>query len=225
MSAKKTVGFIGLGMMGGPMALNLLKAGYELLVLDTNKAALDPVVAAGGKAMKSPAEIANAVETVYVSLPTPNVVREVALGKNGLIEGKKINTFVDLSTTGAVVAREVVGKLSAKGIKCLDAPVSGGRGGAEKGTLAIMVSGPKATYEAEMPTLEVIGRKIFYIGDVPGSSQVVKVGNNFMSAVSSWTISGVHPGATSSSTIPSGVMDTTAMSVMTFDTQVGAVSS
>lgn len=189
MSTNKTVGFIGLGMMGGPMALNLLKAGYELLVLDTNTAALEPVVAAGAKAAKSPKEIADAVETVYVSLPTPPVVRAVTTGKDGLIEGKKINTFVDLSTTGAVVAREVVGKLSAKGINCLDAPVSGGRGGAENGTLAIMVSGPKATYEAEMPTLEVIGRKIFYIGDVPGSSQVVKVGNNFMSAVSSLTAS------------------------------------
>ena len=185
MSAKKKLGFIGLGMMGGPMAANLLKAGYDLLVLDTDKAALERVVAAGAKAAKSAKEIADTVETVYVSLPTPPVVRAVATGKNGLIEGKKINTFVDLSTTGAVMAKAVVGALTKKGINCLDAPVSGGRGGAEKGTLAIMVSGPKETYETEMPTLEVIGRKIFYIGATPGSAQTVKVGNNYLSAVSS----------------------------------------
>lgn len=185
MTEKRTLGFIGLGMMGGPMALNLLRAGHEVLALDTNKAALDAVVAAGGRAMNGPAEIANEVDTVYVSLPTPDVVRAVALGPGGLIEGKKINTFVDLSTTGAVVAAEVDGALTDKGIACLDAPVSGGRGGAEKGTLAIMVSGPKATYAAELPTLEVIGRKVFYIGEAPGSSQTVKVANNFLSAVSS----------------------------------------
>jgi 3-hydroxyisobutyrate dehydrogenase-like beta-hydroxyacid dehydrogenase len=185
MSATKRVGFIGLGMMGGPMALNLLKAGYDVLALDTDKAALERVTKAGAKAAKSAKEIADTVETVYVSLPTPPVVRTVALGPDGLIHGKKINTFVDLSTTGAVVAKEVVGTLTAKGIKCLDAPVSGGRGGAEKGTLAIMVSGPKATYEVEMPTLEAIGRKIFYVGETPGAAQTVKVGNNFLSAVSS----------------------------------------
>jgi 3-hydroxyisobutyrate dehydrogenase-like beta-hydroxyacid dehydrogenase len=185
MSAKKKLGFIGLGMMGGPMALNLVKAGNEVLVLDTNKAALDTVVAAGGKAAKSPKEIASQVETVYVSLPTPSVVRAVALGKDGLIEGTKINTFVDLSTTGAVVAKQVVKALTDKGIRCLDAPVSGGARGATNGTLAIMVSGPKATYEAEMPTLETIGKKIFYIGETPGAAQTVKVGNNYLSAVSS----------------------------------------
>jgi len=189
MTEKRTLGFIGLGMMGGPMATNLLKAGHAVLALDTNKAALDAVVAAGARAMNSPAEIASEVDTVYVSLPTPDVVRTVALGPGGLIEGTKINTYVDLSTTGAVVAAEVDAALTAKGIACLDAPVSGGRGGAEKGTLAIMVSGPKATYEAELPTLEVIGKKVFYIGEVPGSSQTVKVANNFMSAVSSLSAS------------------------------------
>lgn len=185
MADGRKLGFIGLGMMGGPMALNLLKAGYELLVLDTDAEALATVVDAGGRAMNRPAEIAGEVDTVYVSLPTPDVVRQVALGENGLIEGGRIRTFVDLSTTGAVMAKEVVSGLNAKGVACLDAPVSGGRGGAEKATLAIMVSGPKETFEAERPVLETVGRKAVYVGDAVGAAQTVKLGNNFMSAVHS----------------------------------------
>ena len=181
----KRLGFIGLGMMGGPMALNLLEAGYEVFVLDTNAAALDPVVAKGGQAMSTPAEVASQVETVMVSLPTPDVVRTVACGADGLIEGTAIKTYIDLSTTGAVIAKEVGATLADKGIACLDAPVSGGARGAANGTVAIMVSGPKPAYDAALPALEVIGGKIFYVGAEPGMGQTVKVANNFLSATSS----------------------------------------
>lgn len=180
----KTLGFIGLGMMGGPMAKNLLAAGYRLLVLDTRPEALAPVVEAGGEAMASPAEIASAAETVLVSLPTPPVVETVALGAGGLIEGTAIKTYVDLSTTGPVIARKVAAALADKGVQCLDAPVSGGERGASAGTLSLMVSGSKDTYAAVQPILEVIGKKSFYVGPDAGMGQTVKVANNYLSATS-----------------------------------------
>jgi 3-hydroxyisobutyrate dehydrogenase-like beta-hydroxyacid dehydrogenase len=178
----KTLGFIGLGMMGGPMALNLLKAGYDLAVLDTSEAALAPVLEAGGRRCANPAEVASQAETVLVSLPTPDVVRAVALGADGLAEGTAIKTYIDLSTTGPIMAQAVAEGLTAKGIQCLDAPVSGGERGAGAGTLAIMVSGPKAAYEAASPVLETIGKKIFYVGAGAGMGQTVKVANNYLSA-------------------------------------------
>jgi 3-hydroxyisobutyrate dehydrogenase-like beta-hydroxyacid dehydrogenase len=178
----KTLGFIGLGMMGGPMALNLLKSGYDLALLDTSEAALAPVLEAGGRRCANPAEVASQAETVLVSLPTPDVVRTVALGADGLVEGTAIKTYVDLSTTGPIMAQTVAEGLNAKGIQCLDAPVSGGERGAGAGTLAIMVSGPKAAYEALLPVLETIGRKLFYVGAGAGMGQTVKVANNYLSA-------------------------------------------
>ncbi len=180
----KTLGFIGLGMMGGPMAKNLLAAGYRLLVLDTRPEALAPVVEAGGEPMDSPAEIASAAETVLICLPTPPVVEHVALGAGGLIEGTALTTCIDLSTTGPVVARKVAAGLNGKGVQYLDSPVSGGDRGATAGTLSLMVSGPKDVYAAVQPILEVIGKKSFYIGSGAGMGQTVKVANNFLSATS-----------------------------------------
>jgi 3-hydroxyisobutyrate dehydrogenase len=185
----KTLGFIGLGMMGGPMAINLLKAGYTLHVLDTNADALARVVEQGGIAAKSPAEIASTVETVLVSLPTPDVVELVALGPCGLSDGKTIKNLVDLSTTGPVMAKDIGMRLNDKGIAMLDAPVSGGKRGATEGTLAVMASGPKDLFEAVHPALETIGKKLFYIGAEPGMANIVKVGNNYMSAASSLSAS------------------------------------
>lgn len=183
--SKQTLGFIGLGMMGGPMAINLLEAGHELIVLDTREEALAPVVAKGGQRVASPAEVASKAKTVMVSLPTPDVVKEVALGADGLIDGTAIDTYVDLSTTGAVIAKEVAAALGAKDIRCLDCPVSGGERGAQAGTLSLMISGPKPVYEALAPALEVIGKKLFYIGAEPGMGQTVKVANNYLSITSS----------------------------------------
>ena len=185
----KTLGFIGLGMMGGPMALNLLKAGYTLHVLDTDAAALARVVEQGGIAAGSAAEIADTVETVLLSLPTPDVVNAVALGPDGLSGGKAIRNVVDLSTTGPVMAKEIGARLKGKGIAMLDAPVSGGKRGATEGTLAVMASGPKDLYEAVHPALETIGKKLFYVGAEPGMANIVKVGNNYMSAASSLSAS------------------------------------
>jgi 3-hydroxyisobutyrate dehydrogenase-like beta-hydroxyacid dehydrogenase len=175
------IGFIGLGNMGYPMARRLVEAKHQLVVFDTRKEAMDKLVALGAQAASSPREIADRVETVMASLPSLQASLEVATGKNGVIEGTKVKRFVDLSTIGSQMAVKIHDLLLKRDIVQLDSPVSGGVGGAEKGTLAVMVSGPKADYEAVKPALEAIGRP-FYIGTKPGAGQTMKLANNFLSA-------------------------------------------
>ena len=175
------VGFIGLGNMGGPMAGRLLDAGYALTVFDTREAVMRPFLARGAQAAASPAAVASAVETVLTSLPTPDVVRQVALGADGIVAGTKIKTFIDLSTTGPRAAQQIAKALEPKGITAVDAPVSGGVGGAQRGTLAVMVSCPRARFEPIRPLLEIIG-KVFYLGERPGLGQTMKLANNLLSA-------------------------------------------
>jgi 3-hydroxyisobutyrate dehydrogenase-like beta-hydroxyacid dehydrogenase len=177
----KDLGFIGLGKMGAPMAGRLLDAGYALTVFDAREAALAPFVARGAKAAASPAAVASAVETVLVSLPTPDVVKEVALGSNGIASGTQAKTFVDLSTTGPRGAQDIAARLAEAGIAAVDAPVSGGVGGAQKGTLAVMAACKPALFQALKPILEVLG-KVFYLGDKPGLGQTMKLANNLLSA-------------------------------------------
>jgi 3-hydroxyisobutyrate dehydrogenase-like beta-hydroxyacid dehydrogenase len=175
------IGFIGLGNMGYPMARRLVEAKHQLVVFDTRKEAVDRLVALGAQAASSPKEIADRIETVMASLPSLPASLEVATGKNGVIEGTKVKRFVDLSTVGSQMAVKIHDLLARRNIVQLDSPVSGGVSGAEKGTLAVMVSGPKADYEAVKPALEVIG-KTFYIGAKPGAGQTMKLANNFLSA-------------------------------------------
>jgi hypothetical protein len=175
------LGFVGLGKMGAPMAGRLLDAGYALTVFDTREAALAPFVARGAKAAGSPAVLASEVETVLVSLPTPGVVKEVALGREGIGAGSKVKAFIDLSTTGPRAAQEIAKGLADKGITAVDAPVSGGVAGAQKGTLAVMVSCPAALFQTLEPVLEVLG-KVFYLGEKPGLGQSMKLCNNLLSA-------------------------------------------
>jgi 3-hydroxyisobutyrate dehydrogenase-like beta-hydroxyacid dehydrogenase len=175
------VGFVGVGTMGSRMAARLLDAGFELIVCDTSEDALAPLVARGAQRVGSPSAVASAVETVLVSLPTPAVVRTVALGENGIVTGSRVKTFVDLSTTGPRMAIEVAKGLSAKGIAAVDAPVSGGPTGAERGTLAVMVSGPKDVFAHLEPILRVLG-KTFLVGEQPGMGQTMKLANNLLSA-------------------------------------------
>ncbi len=140
------IGFIGLGKMGFPMARRLVEAGHQLTVFDTRKEAVDQLTALGAQAASSPKEIADRCETVLASLPSLQASLEVATGPGGVIEGKRIRRFVDLSTVGSQMAVKIHGLLAAKNIVQIDSPVSGGVGGAEKGTLAVMVSGPRADY-------------------------------------------------------------------------------
>jgi 3-hydroxyisobutyrate dehydrogenase-like beta-hydroxyacid dehydrogenase len=177
----KQLGFIGVGRMGQHMASRLIEAGYALTIYDTNETAMQRLEQRGAKRAKSPADVATLCETVLVSLPTPDVVKAVALGSSGVIEGSKAKVFVDLSTTGPRVAKEVAEGLAKKGITAVDAPVSGGPSGAEKGTLAMMIACPKALADELRPVIEVLG-KFFYIGDQPGAGQTMKVINNLLSA-------------------------------------------
>ena len=175
------IGFIGLGKMGLPMARRLIEAKHQLVVFDTRKEALDKLVALGAQAATSPREVADRTETVMASLPSLQASLEVATAGGGVIEGRRVKRFVDLSTVGSQMAVRIHDLLAKRNIVQLDSPVSGGVGGAEKGTLAVMVSGPKADFEAVKPALEVIGR-VFFIGTKPGSGQTMKLANNFLSA-------------------------------------------
>jgi hypothetical protein len=175
------IGFIGLGNMGGPMARRLIEAGHKLIVYDTRNDAVAPLVALGAKLASSPQDVADRVETVMASLPSLQISEKVAIGEGGVIHGKRIKRLVDLSTTGSRVAAEIAVALAKKNIVQVDSPVSGGVGGANKGTLAVMVSGPQADIDAVKDALSVLG-KVFVIGHKPGMAQTMKLANNFLSA-------------------------------------------
>jgi 3-hydroxyisobutyrate dehydrogenase-like beta-hydroxyacid dehydrogenase len=176
------LGFVGVGRMGGPMANRLLDAGYRLCVYDVSDEATGPLVARGAELAASPDEVASMADTVFMSLPTPDVVREVALGGNGgLVNGSKVRTVIDLSTTGPGVATEVAGKLAERNIAWVDSPVSGGVIGAKAGTLAVMVSCPAPAYQKLEPVLKVFG-KLFHAGEKPGLAQTAKLANNLLAA-------------------------------------------
>ena len=175
------IGFIGLGKMGFPMARRLIEANNRLFVFDQREEAVDRLVALGARAASSPKDVADRAETVMASLPSLQASLEVATGADGVIEGKRVRRFVDLSTVGSQMAVQICDLLAKRKLVQLDSPVSGGVGGAEKGTLAVMVSGPRADFEAVRPALEVIG-KVFFIGEKPGSAQTMKLANNLLSA-------------------------------------------
>jgi 3-hydroxyisobutyrate dehydrogenase-like beta-hydroxyacid dehydrogenase len=177
----QSLGFIGLGRMGGPMVGRLLDAGHTLTVFDTVEAAVAPLVERGARRAGSPSEVASAAEIVLVSLPTPDIVERVALGEKGLADGNRARIVIDLSTTGPGVAGRVAEGLGARDIQAVDAPVSGGVKGAREGTLAVMVSCPEATFERVEPIVKTFG-KVFYVGAKPGLAQVVKLGNNMLAA-------------------------------------------
>lgn len=175
------LGFVGVGRMGGPMAMRLLDAGYRLVICDPVAAATAPLVARGAILAASPKAVADQAETVLVSLPTPAVVKAVALGPGGVVEGGAVRVMIDLSTTGPAVAAEVAAGLAAKGIVAVDSPVSGGIKGAVAGTLAVMVSCPRTTYQGITPVLGTFG-KLFFTGEKPGLAQTAKLANNLMAA-------------------------------------------
>jgi len=175
------IGFIGLGNMGQPMARRLIEAGHKLVIYDTRNDAVAPLLALGARLASSPADVADRVETVMASLPEPQIVAKVATGEGGVIEGKKVRRFIDLSTTGARAAQEIAATLAKKKIVQIDSPVSGGVAGAQKGTLAVMVSGPSADVDIVKNALAVFG-KVFVVGDKPGMGQTMKLANNFLSA-------------------------------------------
>jgi 3-hydroxyisobutyrate dehydrogenase-like beta-hydroxyacid dehydrogenase len=180
--SKPTLGFIGVGRMGSPMASRLLAAGYSVTVFDTVPTAMQALVKKGAKSAASARDVANQAEIVFASVPTPDIVRNVALGDNGIVHGSRVRVFVDVSTTGPRVSAEVSAALaqSDRRVVMVDCPVSGGVAGAEKGTLTLMVAGPREAVEEIDPMLKELGR-IYVCGDRPGQAQMVKVANNLMS--------------------------------------------
>jgi 2-hydroxy-3-oxopropionate reductase len=175
----RRVGFVGLGVMGDPMARRLVHAGHQLSVYDTAPAAAGTLADAGAEVCESARGVADAAELVLVSLPSPEVVSEVA---RQLAGGSALRVYVDLSTTGPQVAEEVADLLDTAGVGVVDAPVSGGKVGAESGQLTVMVAGAPEHIAVARPVLELLGSRIFVVGDRPGQGQAVKVINNLMSA-------------------------------------------
>lgn len=180
--AKKPLlmGFIGLGVMGGRMARRLIEHGYPLIVHDINPKAVQALAKLGARVAKTAREVADHASVVFVSLPAPAVLREVALGEQGVIRGKRIRTLVDLSTTGSKVQTEVAAGLQPRRIALVDAPVSGGATGAANGTLAVMVAGEASRIATVRDALGVLG-KVFVVGTKPGQAQLLKLLNNLLS--------------------------------------------
>jgi 3-hydroxyisobutyrate dehydrogenase len=183
------IGFIGVGNMGGPMARNLLKAGHDLKAYDLAPALLVRIVAAGALAAASPADAAKDVDIVVTMLPASQHVRAVYLGEGRLIQNAKPGTLlIDSSTIDVATAREVAAAAAAAGLPMIDAPVSGGTGGAEAGTLTFMVGGPAEAFARARPVLEVMGKTIVHAGG-PGNGQAAKICNNMILGASMIAVS------------------------------------
>ena len=177
---KRKIGFIGLGAMGNHMAKNLIKAGYDLTVYDLNPKPVEELVSLGAKKAKSCAETAKAGEVVITMLPADDDVKSAVLGPEGVLEGAKAGTvLIDMSSIAPHTSIYVFSEVKKKGVKFLDAPVSGGTGGAEKATLTIMVGGDKALLDEHMEILKTMGKTIYHVGDV-GMGETVKMVNQML---------------------------------------------
>lgn len=162
---KKNVGFIGLGIMGRPMTLNLLKAGYKVTVYDINKEAIEKLVAEGAKGAASPKEVGENSDVIITMVPNSKHVREAVLSENGVAKGAKAGSVViDMSSITPVASKEIAKELSEFGIEMLDAPVSGGEPGAVAATLSIMVGGKEEVFESVKDVLQAMGRDIVLVG-------------------------------------------------------------
>ncbi len=179
----KTIGFIGVGNMGKPMSLNLIKAGYPLIAYDLNPEPLQELKAKGAAVGQSTKEVADRSHILITMLPNSRDVEEVMLGKGGVIEDARGDAIViDMSTIDASVSREIARVFLAKGIPMLDAPVSGGQLGARAGTLSIMVGGKEDVFHQCLDLFKAMGKNIFYCGP-NGNGEVVKIVNNLLGAI------------------------------------------
>ena len=183
MDAKPTIGFIGLGIMGRPMARNLLSAGYHLVVHDLESVAVEGIVAEGASAGTSPRQVAESTDLLITMLPDSPHVQAVYLGADGAFEALRPGWLaIDMSSIAPSTSRDLAARASAVGAETLDAPVSGGDKGAIAGTLSIMVGGSEAAFERAGPILSVLGSTIVHVGPA-GAGQVVKVCNQVTVAV------------------------------------------
>jgi 3-hydroxyisobutyrate dehydrogenase len=176
----ETVGFIGLGNMGGGMAANIQKAGYPMVAYDLREETTRPFLENGARLANSPAEVAGLCDVTLTSLPGPKEVEEVAVGQEGLLEGiKPGEIFIELSTSRPTLIRQIEPRFRAKGAHVLDAPISGGKSGAVSGNLAVMVGGEREVFDRIKPLLDSFGDKVFYAGEI-GAGSVAKLVHNMI---------------------------------------------
>jgi 2-hydroxy-3-oxopropionate reductase len=177
------IGFIGLGIMGKPMAKNLIKAGYPLVVHNRSQGAVEELISEGATSAASPREVAELSDLVITMLPDSPDVEQVVLGEAGVVEGIRPGAlFVDMSTIAPATTEKIYKILKEKGVESLDAPVSGGEVGAKKGTLSIMVGGQEDAFKRALPVFEVVGANMVHIGK-PGAGQITKACNQIVVAV------------------------------------------
>lgn len=177
------LGFIGLGIMGKPMAKNLIKAGYKLVVSDLNKDSVEELAILGAEAGTSSADVASKCEVVITMLPNSPHVRAVALGEGGIIEGAKPGTVViDMSSIAPLASREIYKELGTKGIELLDAPVSGGEPKAIDGTLSVMVGGKKEVFDKHYDLMKAMAGSVVYVGEI-GAGNIAKLCNQAVVAI------------------------------------------
>ncbi len=179
----ETIGFIGLGIMGRPMCKNLMKAGYKTVVFDVVPAAVQEMVAEGAEAVSSPAEVASKVKRMITMLPDSPQVKQVVTGPNGILEGASAGSIIiDMSSIAPLAAKEVHDAAKAKGVRMIDAPVSGGQPGAINATLSIMVGGDRADFDESLELLKVLGKSVVLVGSI-GAGNTVKLANQIIVAL------------------------------------------
>jgi 2-hydroxy-3-oxopropionate reductase len=177
------IGFIGLGIMGKPMSKNLIKAGYDLVVCDKNETAVTEIAALGGATAPNGAEVAEVCEVIITMLPNSPHVKEVVLGKNGVIEGARAGTvLIDMSSIDPLASQEIGAELAKKQIEMLDAPVSGGEPKAIDGTISVMVGGKKAIFDRYYDLMKAMSGSVVYVGDL-GAGNVTKLANQIIVAL------------------------------------------
>jgi 2-hydroxy-3-oxopropionate reductase len=179
----QVIGFIGLGIMGRPMARNLLKAGYSLAVHSRSRGPVDEIAGAGAKVGTSPRDVAAQCDVLITMLPNSPDVEQVVLGRDGVIEGARPGMILlEMSTISPLVSQKVGAALAAKSVKMLDAPVSGGEKGAIDGALSIMVGGDKAVFDKALPIFQAMGKTITHLGPL-GAGGFTKLANQIIVAV------------------------------------------
>ena len=196
------IGFIGLGVMGKPMAKKLLNAGYELIVLDINPVVVNELVDLGAESAKSAAELAGKTKTIITMLPNSPEVRDVTLGKDGLIEGaREGSVLIDMSSIAPLASREIANAIAIKGVEMLDAPVSGGEPKAIAGTIAVMVGGNKKVFDDQYEMMMAMAGSVVYVGEI-GAGNMAKLCNQIIVALNIAALSGALVLATKAGVSP-----------------------
>ncbi|UUX34767.1 2-hydroxy-3-oxopropionate reductase [Fundicoccus culcitae] len=199
------IGFVGLGIMGKPMAINLVKAGHEVFGYDFNQAAIDALVEAGGQGVSSGREAAEKSELVIIMLPNSPHVESALFSENGIAEGlSEGQTVVDMSSISPVASKKFAERLAEQGVNFLDAPVSGGEPGAIEGSIAVMVGGDKEVFDKYYDTLMVMASSVTLVGEV-GAGNITKLANQMIVAINIAAISEAYSLAKKADVDPSSV--------------------